>query len=116
MITPILRIFDLEKAEDFYIDYLGFSYDWKHQFEDDLPLYCQISRNGIVLHLSEHHGDCSPGAALRIQMDNLTEFHHSLPKKYRNARPGIEKAPWGTNEVTVTDPFFNRLVFYEVAT
>jgi hypothetical protein len=36
-----------------------------HRFAPDLPLYMQVSRDGSVLHLSEHHGDCSPGAANR---------------------------------------------------
>ncbi|WP_318615670.1 glyoxalase superfamily protein [Sporosarcina sp. YIM B06819] len=113
MVIPILRIFDLEKAKDFYVNFLGFTYDWDHQFEDGLPVYCQVSLNDIILHLSEHHGDCSPGAAIRIQVQNVADYHRSLPKDYRFARPGIEQAPWGTPEMTVTDPFFNRLIFYE---
>ena len=28
MITPIFRIFDIEKAHAFYLDYLGFQVDW----------------------------------------------------------------------------------------
>jgi catechol 2,3-dioxygenase-like lactoylglutathione lyase family enzyme len=31
MITQIFRIFDLKKAQSFYIDYLGFKLDWNHQ-------------------------------------------------------------------------------------
>jgi catechol 2,3-dioxygenase-like lactoylglutathione lyase family enzyme len=30
---PILRIFDLEKARDFYVGFLGFRVDWEHRFE-----------------------------------------------------------------------------------
>jgi uncharacterized glyoxalase superfamily protein PhnB len=53
--TPILRIFDEVKAKKFYVDFLGFEVDWEHRFEEGLPLYMQISKNGCVLHLSEHH-------------------------------------------------------------
>ena len=113
MIIPILRIFDVDKAKDFYSHFLGFNYDWEHQFEEGLPVYCQVSLGGIIIHLSEHHGDCSPGAAIRIQVENLKDYHRSLPKDYRYARPGIEKAAWGTFEMTVGDPFFNKLTFYE---
>ncbi|EGH41168.1 hypothetical protein PSYPI_01542, partial [Pseudomonas syringae pv. pisi str. 1704B] len=60
---PILRIFDERKAREFYIDFLGFSIEFEHRFEADLPLYLGISRNGLNLHLSEHHGDACPGAA-----------------------------------------------------
>jgi hypothetical protein len=53
---PILRIFDVGKAREFYVDYLGFAVDWEHRFEPTLPVYMQVSRAGLVLHLSEHHG------------------------------------------------------------
>ena len=36
-----------------------------------------------------------------------------IGKKYRFARPGLEETPWRTKEVTVGDPFGNRLTFYE---
>ena len=58
---PILRIFDEAKSKEFYVDYLGFAIDWEHRFEPGLPLYMQVSRDGLVLHLAGHHGDCCPG-------------------------------------------------------
>lgn len=41
---PILRIFSVEKAREFYVDYLGFQVDWEHRFEDVAPIYMQVSR------------------------------------------------------------------------
>src|SRR3546814_734157 len=55
--TPILRIFDEAKAREFYFGYLGFTADWEHRFGENFPLYMQVSRAGLTLHLSEHHGD-----------------------------------------------------------
>ena len=52
---PILRIFSVEKAKEFYIGWLGFNIDWEHQFEQNTPKYLQVSRGHLVLHLSEHH-------------------------------------------------------------
>jgi catechol 2,3-dioxygenase-like lactoylglutathione lyase family enzyme len=110
--TPILRIFDEAKAREFYVGFLGFRVDWEHRFEPGLPLYMQVSRDGCVLHLSEHHGDCSPGAAMRIETDSLDAFHQELTAKaYKYARPGIEQMPWGTRDLSVGDPFGNRLTF-----
>ena len=43
---PILRIFSVEKAKEFYVDYLGFSVDWEHHFEKDTPAYLQVPRAG----------------------------------------------------------------------
>ena len=111
--TPILRIFDEAKMREFYVDFLGFKVDWEHRFSADLPLYLQISKSNCVLHLTEHHGDCSPGAAIRIQTDQLDEFHAELSsKQYKYARPGIELMPWNSREMSVRDPFGNRLTFY----
>ena len=41
---PILRIFDEEKAKEFYINFLGFRVDWEHRFEEGLPLICKSQR------------------------------------------------------------------------
>jgi uncharacterized glyoxalase superfamily protein PhnB len=115
--TPILRIFDEAKAREFYIDYLGFVEDWQHRFDEALPLYLQVSRDGCVLHLTEHHGDASPGASLRIAVTELTALHAELSaKSYRYVRPGIEEMPWGSRDMSIKDPFGNRLTFTEPAT
>ncbi|KAH7390761.1 hypothetical protein DE146DRAFT_747217 [Phaeosphaeria sp. MPI-PUGE-AT-0046c] len=92
-IVPILRVFDIAKADEFYLGYLGFKVDWDHRFDENAPLYRQISRGGLVLHLSEHHGDGSPGIHVRVTMNGLTAYHGELQAKaYRYMRPGIEEA------------------------
>ncbi|SEN41498.1 Uncharacterized conserved protein PhnB, glyoxalase superfamily [Pseudomonas sp. ok272] len=97
---------------EFYVEFLGFTLDWQHRFEANFPLYLQVSRGECVLHLSEHHGDGSPGAALRIETDALQAFHQQLlAKDYRYAKPGIETTPWGSEDMRIIDPFGNRLVF-----
>lgn len=112
--APILRIFSVEKAKEFYLDYLGFQLAWEHQFEDGMPLYMQIERDRMVLHLSEHYGDGSPGAAVFISMTGLDAFHRELgTKNYPYMKPGIEAEPWGARSMTVTDPFGNTLRFNE---
>ncbi|HYF21160.1 MAG TPA: glyoxalase superfamily protein [Ramlibacter sp.] len=112
-VTPILRIFDEARAREFYLEFLGFRIDWEHRFQPDLPLYLQVSRGGCVLHLSEHHGDGSPGVAVRIEVDRVDALHQELAaRRYRYARPDVEATAWGTRELTVRDPFGNRLVFW----
>ena len=63
---PILRIFSVEKAKEFYVGFLGFTVDWEHHFEENMPAYLQVSRAGLVLHLSEHHGDACPGSTVFV--------------------------------------------------
>ncbi|QDH20334.1 glyoxalase superfamily protein [Saccharibacillus brassicae] len=112
--VPILRIFDETKAREFYIGYLGFAVDWEHRFEAGLPLYMQVSRGPVRLHLSEHHGDSTPGSAVRIGVSDVMELHRELTAKpYRFLNPGVENRPWGGAELELVDPFGNRLVFHE---
>lgn len=112
-VVPILRSFDEGKAREFYVDWLGFKVDWQHRFAPDLPLYMQVSRSGCVLHISEHHGDATPGSAVRIKVDDLEDFHAEISaKQYKNYRPGLVDQEWGSREMTVVDGCGNRLVFY----
>lgn len=73
-VTPIFRMFDEKKAKEFYIDYLGFSLEWEHRFESGMPLYMEVSLGECKLHLSEHYGDCSPGAANSSVMVQLVHI------------------------------------------
>lgn len=112
--VPILRVFDVAKAKEFYLDFLGFQVDWEHRFEPELPLYMQISRGDLVIHLSEHHGDGTPGTAVFVDMTGLREFHHEIAAKhYRSLRPGIARMPWNADVMGVTDPFGNNIRFTE---
>ena len=52
--VPVFRIFSLEKAREFYLDFLGFKVDWEARFDADAPVYMQVSRGGLALHLQSH--------------------------------------------------------------
>jgi hypothetical protein len=111
---PILRIFDTAKAREFYLDFLSFAVEFEHRFEPDLPLYMRVSLGDVVLDLSEHHGDASPGAKVLIETVGLADYQTALlAKRYGYARPGLVKEDWGATTMTIADPFFNRLVFSE---
>ena len=111
--TPILRIFDEAKAREFYVGFLGFKVDWEHRFEPGTPLYMQVSRDACVLQLSEHHGDATPGAAVRVETPDVDAYQQSLlAKGYKYARPGVDDMPWGTRDMSIKDPFGNRLTFW----
>ena len=111
---PVLRMFSVDKAREFYLGWLGFSVDFEHRFEPDLPLFMGVSRGELTLHLSEHHGDGSPGANVVVEMTGLDALHAELAAaRYGYGRPGIVLQPWGVRQVTVHDPFGNRLTFSE---
>lgn len=111
---PMLRIFDVAKAREFYVDFLGCRVDWTHDGGGALPTYMQVSRAGLKLHLTEHHGDACPGGAVFLWVTGLDDLHAELTgKAYRYYRPGIEKAPYGARVMKLLDPFGNRLLFNE---
>src|SRR4051812_16431139 len=112
--VPILRIFSVEKAREFYVGFLGFAVDWEHRFDDKAPLYMQVSRGGCVLHLSEHHGDCCPGSTVFLRVTGLDEYHREIMAKgYGYMRPGVDRTFHESKCMEVIDPFGNRLRFDE---
>jgi len=108
---PILRIFDEGIAREFYLGFLGFQLDWEHRFGDNFPLYAQVSRAGLILHLSGHHGDATPGSTVFVRMQGIEAYQQELAgRNYKHGKPGVEDEPWGL-VMTVTDPFSNRIRF-----
>jgi len=109
--VPVFRIFDDKKAREFYVDWLGFKVDWEHRFGDNFPLYMQVSRGELILHLSEHHGDCCPGSKVLVTVEGAQKFHDELAAKdYRYNKPGFNESE---NGFTVIDPFHNQIAFEE---
>jgi uncharacterized glyoxalase superfamily protein PhnB len=111
---PVLRIFSVEKAKEFYVDFLGFTIDWEHHFDENSPVYMQVSRDGLVLHLTEHCGDCCPGSKVFVWMTGIDDFHRELgSQEYKYLRPGLETTFYDAKCVEVIDPFGNKLLFNE---
>jgi hypothetical protein len=113
---PILRIFDYEKAIEYYINWLSFKIDWENK-PDNAPIYMQISLGGVVLHLSEHYGDSTPGSGVYIEnFKGLKEFHAELTAKdYRYYKPGLQKPILKALPLCmdIIDRFGNKLSFNE---
>lgn len=90
--TPVLRSFDEAKAKEFYVGFLGFQVLFEHRLEDGLPLYMGLEKDGLHLHLTEHHGDAAPGTHLRIRVSDIKAYNQELlGKNYKHARPGLSE-------------------------
>ena len=112
---PVLRIFDEEKAKQFYVEFLGMSVDWEHRFKDDFPLYMQVSKDNLVFHLSEHSGDCTPGSKVFVNTPDIDALYQELSQKtYKYNKPAIEVAAWDDRIMCLTDPFSNKIMFNEI--
>ncbi len=109
---PILRSFDETATRDFYLGFLGFEVEFEHRFEPELPLYLGVRLDDCAIHLSEHFGDSSPGTALRIDVPDVAAYCRTLnDKHYKHARPEVQHQPWGYDDMSITDPSGNRLIF-----
>ena len=120
--VPVLRIYSVDKALQFYVEFLGCTLDFGGPSGGQgTPYYGQVSRAGTTLHLAEHHYDPSPGATVLIWMSGLDALHAALDARRWEVpvwgpavwTPEIEDAPWGARVLTVGDPFGNHLRFNE---
>lgn len=110
---PTLRILDYTRAIDFYIDELGFNIDWEHRFGPEEPVYMQISRNGLTIHLSEN-SRFETGVIVFVDCKELNKFYLDLNKKKNKiqlSKPA--KTNWQTKQMEIEDPFGNLLRFNE---
>jgi hypothetical protein len=111
--VPMLRVFDERLAREFYVDHLGFTWDWESREDAASPLYAQVSRGALRLHLTGHYGDGTPGTHLFVPTEGLDALHAEVTAKRASfSRPGIETVPWGRT-MTLIDPFDNQLNFTE---
>jgi catechol 2,3-dioxygenase-like lactoylglutathione lyase family enzyme len=110
-VIPQLRITNAEKSLAFYVDGLGFSVDWKHQFEPGYPLFFQITRAGQTIFLSEHSGDCEVGGAVYFMVPDVDACYSAFLGRGVSFSKLPEDTPWGTREMLLIDPDGNRLRF-----
>ncbi|MEM9583024.1 MAG: glyoxalase superfamily protein [Pseudomonadota bacterium] len=111
--TPVFRCFDEAKARDFYVRYLGFSWDGEHRISEKAPLYAFLSKGALRLHLSEHYGDATPGSTMMVDVSDAQSLLEDLRSRgHDNANPDIEDLPWG-KQISLKDPFGNTIRFLE---
>lgn len=111
---PILRMYEVTVTKRFYLDYLGCTLDGQDG-AGDRPVFMKVSRGAMRLHLSSHHDDGTPGAAVLVVTSGVAELHAALAAKdYPFFNPGLEPGPGGAGlELQLIDPASNRLRFYE---
>ncbi|HEU4779800.1 MAG TPA: glyoxalase superfamily protein [Steroidobacteraceae bacterium] len=111
---PVLRITSLAAAKEFYVDFLGFEFDWGNEEPQAAPAYVQVSRAGVQLHLAEESEGGKTAALLFRDMKGLTALHRELfARKGRFAPTEIFFTRWDSREFEITDPFGNQLRFWE---
>jgi uncharacterized glyoxalase superfamily protein PhnB len=107
--VPILHIDNYEEAKSYYVDWLGFKVDWEFRLEPGFPVYMQVSREGLLLHLSQHQGDNPGGVMCHIEVDDLDALMAEWKAKRPDFAQEITIAPWNAKHIDLKDPFGNSL-------
>lgn len=111
LVTPQLRSTNWARTKAFYVDGLGFAVEWEHQFAPTMPTFAQVTLDGRALFLTEHTGDCQPGGAAYIVLDDIDAFYAIIRTRGVSVDDPPQDAPWGIREMSVLDPDGNRLRF-----
>ena len=110
-VIPQLRITRARDSLPFYVQGLGFSIDWQHQFEPGFPLFLQLTREGQTIFLTEHAGDCQVGGAVYFKVADVDACHRDFSARGIVPTHAPHDTDWGTREMALTDHDGNRLRF-----
>lgn len=110
-VIPQFRMTDWAISRAFYEHDLGFRVEWEHTFEPGLPVFAEVSVDGLSLFLTEHAGDCEVGGAAYFVVDDVDALCAALRDRGARVVEPPEDSPWGTREMLVIDPDGNRLRF-----
>lgn len=110
---PVMLSLDEAKCRAFYCSFLGFEIEFEHRFAPHLPVYLGLRRGPVQLHLSPHRGDATTGSAVFVWMTGVDDYRRELAASGTGfSVPKIADQTWG-RELTIADPFGNRLRFCE---
>jgi catechol 2,3-dioxygenase-like lactoylglutathione lyase family enzyme len=108
-VMPTLRITDYAASRRFYVEGLGFQIDWEHRFEPRLPVFMQVSRDGLAFFLTEHTGDCPVGGLIHLYVSDVDAWF----VEFQAAGVPVQEPPneslQGLRSMTILDPDGNKL-------
>lgn len=110
-VVPALRIGSYEVSRAFY-EMLGFTEQWRHQFQPDFPIFASIARDDMQIFLTEHTGDCEFGGLVHFYVENVDDCY----SEFCNNGVVISEPPSHSlgpdiRDMLVIDPDGNRLSF-----
>jgi catechol 2,3-dioxygenase-like lactoylglutathione lyase family enzyme len=106
-VIPTLRVAKLAASRSFYERALGFRVDWENADEAG-ALFAQVSRDGLLLYLSERAEDGDGRGLVHLYVPNADAWHAEFFERGVDA-PLPQDKPWGNREFRVVDPDGNQL-------
>jgi len=113
-LLPVLRVTSHQAAREFYVDVLGFEFDWgDEEPADGHGWYAQISRDDLQVHLTTGTHPRA-GSQVYFRMHGLDALHAEVSGRLPPQRlPAIHHTNYDARELEVEDPFGNVLRFVE---
>lgn len=106
-VVPTLRVAKLAVSRSFYERGLGFHVDWEHA-NDAGELFAQLSREGMLLYLSERVGDGGGASLVHLYVPSVDAWHAEFFERGVDAPLPLDMQ-WGNREFRVRDPDGNQL-------
>jgi len=116
-LLPVLRVRSRDAAHAFYVDVLGFRWDWGgEEGEGNRAFYAQVSRGELQMHLTtEPLSNGHAVADVYFRMQGIDALRKEIGGKLGTGRaPAIHDTFYDARELAVEDPFGNLLRFVEI--
>jgi catechol 2,3-dioxygenase-like lactoylglutathione lyase family enzyme len=109
---PVLGVRSMEKAIDFYVDWLGFQLDGEWEEAPGEPRIAWVSRDGMEIALTE-----DPDTPSNVWLNINVADAQALADEWNERRPGavevISEAPYELPVIYIEDPFGNFIHIQE---
>jgi catechol 2,3-dioxygenase-like lactoylglutathione lyase family enzyme len=113
-LLPVLRVSSREAARAFYVEVLGFEWDWSNEEgAGGRDFYAQISRGELQMHLTtEPLRNGHAVADVYFRMKGIDALRDEIARK--TGTPVIHATFYDARELAIEDPFGNVLRFVEI--
>ena len=108
IVIPVLRVDAIDTSREFYESALEFKLDWLWRPEQGGPAFAQISRDGLLIYLSEDESAASR-SAIYLYVDDVDAWHRRLLQVGVPVDKVPHDTPWRNREMVLQDPGGNKL-------
>ena len=105
--VPELPVADVERAQEYYRDRLGFEIGWLYPGKE----IGAVSRGTVAIFFRRRQPPFDP-AVHWIFADDIDATYRECRSFGANIVEPLEKKPWGLRQFTVEDPDGNRFYFH----
>lgn len=113
-VIPILKVIDVIRAKEFYVDIMGFKVEWEKRFDEKSSIHMILSYKHIILYFTGYDDVAASESSVFIEFSGLKKYHGFLmERKTEYMITDLNMTPWESLNMEVIDPFGNKLLFCE---